>query len=324
MKHVFRYSLAALSFALIMAPAYAQQGTAPIRIGPGGSVYQTEPTADSQLARQSARITDLEEEISRLTGRLEEVEFRLREKEKAFERATEQNQAMTRQMADFNARITAMEESGKRTSDRPAFGSFDTPLPADNSASRSTSSTTATTGPRSLMGGADSSTPAGAPSTANNRVITTIPNSNTSASRPQGSLGTLPASQLPGDAGELFELGKTRLLSFDYPGAEAAFRGFLDSFAEDPQAGEAHYWLGEVLYMQSDFKGSASFLTSFVRDFPDSPRRADGVVKLARALTELGENEQACAFLGRINQMGKLNDRTTEAANVQRQRAQCS
>ena len=56
-----------------------------------------------------------------------------------------------------------------------------------------------------------------------------------------GSLGQLPASALPGDAGPLFADAKSKLLQFDYAGAEAAFRAFLDRFSDDPQAGEAQY-----------------------------------------------------------------------------------
>ena len=140
-----------------------------------------------------------------------------------------------------------------------------------------------------------------------------------------GSLGTLPASDLPGEAGPLFELGKNRLLNFDYGGAEAAFRGFLDEFGEDPQAGEAHYWLGEILYHQGNYAGSARFLTTFVRDYPSDARRGEGVVKLARALREVGETEQACAFLGRLKQVDPdASARTVEAANVQSQLAGCN
>lgn len=317
MTHVFRSAFTALSFAVLSGTAFAQQ-SAPIRIGPGGSVYQTPQNAESQqLARQSARITDLEEEISRLRGRLEEVEFRLAERERAFEKAADQNEALSRQMADINKRLNDIEEKGRNTAQNRSFQPISPP--ANEPQAR-------TAGPRSLVGGSDSGTESTSGNGSSNRVTTTLPSSSAAGNgRPQGTLGTLPASRLPGDAGELFELGKTRLLSFQYAGAEEAFRAFLEDFSEDEQAGEAHYWLGEVLYMQNDFKGSASFLTSFVREFPDSPRRADGVVKLARALTELGENDQACAFLGRLGQMDvELTDRTRDAANVQRQRAQCS
>ena len=87
MTHLIRTSLVALSLAALSGNALAQN--APIRIGPGGAEYQTGPTAEQLMARQAARITDLEEQLSRLTGRIEQMEFRLAERESAYEDALE-------------------------------------------------------------------------------------------------------------------------------------------------------------------------------------------------------------------------------------------
>ena len=160
------------------------------------------------------------------------------------------------------------------------------------------------------------------------RVSTTLTQGGSGANPqsrlPEGSLGTLPASQLPGGAGPLFELGKNRLLNFDYDGAEKAFRSFLEEFGDDEQAGEAHYWLGEVLYQQGDFAGSARFLTSMLQDYPDDPRRGEALVKLARSLREVGEPARACAFLGRLDQVAPDASAVTKnLARVEQQRSKC-
>ena len=71
---------------------------------------------------------------------------------------------------------------------------------------------------------------------------------------------------------------------------------------------------------------SAQYLKTFVHDFSSDPRRADGVVKLARALTEIGEEGQACQYLDRIPDLpaASVTDRTRDAAAVQRRNAGCS
>lgn len=325
MMSVFRSSIAALGVLLISVPAMAQ--SAPIRIGPGGSTYSTEADAQSQLARQSTRITDLEAEISRLTGRIEQLEFRLTSREQAYQDAMETNRQMDERLIEMNGRMAELEQWMKT---RPP-GANGRPLPSDQRVPG--------TGPRDLSGGpafGNFSENEDDPSAMRTETRGTFPmsdtaapvetNSSTSGRRlPEGTLGTLPASRLPGQAGPLFQLGKNRLLNFDYAGAERAFTQFLNEFGDEPEAGEAHYWLGEVLYQQGDYAGSARFLTTFVRDYTDDPRRGEGVVKLARALREIGQEDTACQFLSRLNQVDPdASERTIEAANVQRQLAGCN
>ena len=117
------------------------------------------------------------------------------------------------------------------------------------------------------------------------------------AALPQGSLGTLPASALPGDAGSLFAEAKSRLLQFDYAGAETAFSAFLTQFGEDPQAGEAQYWLAEVLYQQQAYPESGQAYTLMIQTYPDDPRAPEALAKLARSMRLVGNLEQACAAL---------------------------
>lgn len=114
---------------------------------------------------------------------------------------------------------------------------------------------------------------------------------------PQGSLGTLPASALPGEAGPLFAEAKSRLLQFDYAGAEVAFRSFLTAFQDDPQAGEAQYWLAEVLYQQEMYPESGAAYTDMIRTYPDDPRAPEALAKLARSMRLVGDTAQACNAL---------------------------
>jgi len=114
---------------------------------------------------------------------------------------------------------------------------------------------------------------------------------------PSGSLGTLPASELPGDAGPLFSEAKSRLLQFDYDGAEVAFRAFLDRFEDDPQAGEAQYWLGEALYQQEAYAESGQAYTKMIREYPEDPRAPEALAKLARSMRLVGDTDRACSAL---------------------------
>ena len=333
MKHARHSVLAALGLVLLSAPAMAQSN-APIRFGDGSSSYQTQQDMQDQLSRQSARVVDLEAEISRLTGRIEQLEYRLSESENAREQLQEDFRSLNERIDTINARLAAgasSVNSGAATTGqpRPSFQQVAPEVPTGPRNIQTRDGSVRYTQPGRPETAVPNTSPDGQAALSGGRATTgstqTAPFTRGPDGRlPEGSLGTLPASQLPGEAGALYELGRNRLLNFDYTGAEQAFRAFLDEFGDDPQAGEVHYWLGEVLYQEGDCEGSARFLTSFVRDFPEDPRRADGVVKLARALVEVGDTNRACQFLSRIDQIGDVSARTMQAANVQEQLAGCN
>ena len=87
------------------------------------------------------------------------------------------------------------------------------------------------------------------------------------------------------------------MLQFDYAGAEAAFRSFLAQFGDDPQAGEAQYWLGEVLYQQEAYAESGQAYTQMIRQYPDDPRAPEALAKLARSMRLVGDTDKACNAL---------------------------
>ena len=141
---------------------------------------------------------------------------------------------------------------------------------------------------------------------------------------PQGSLGTLPASALPGEAGPLFAAAKAKLVQFDYAGAEEAFRAFLDQFGSDPQAGEAHYWLAESLYQQKAYAESGAAYTTMIRSYPDDPRAPDALVKLARSMRLIGDKDKACVALDTLpKRYPNASGVTRDLAAVERTRSGC-
>lgn len=328
MNYLVRTSVAAISLALISFPALAQ--SAPIRVGPGGSSYTTAQDIQSQIARQTADLGNMEARIAQLMGRIEDLELRLANNERSYETMVQTNQKLNEKLAGLTERVAELESrpvvsqqsmSTENTSQSSSpFGGRVTDLRNPGQTGQS-----APFGQRSepdLQGG-QSDSDANARNTST--ITTNRSATNQQARLPEGSLGTLPASQLPGGAGPLFELGKNRLLNFDYDGAEKAFRAFLEEFGDDAQAGEAHYWLGEVLYQQGDFAGSARFLTTMLQDYPEDPRRGEALVKLARSLREVGEPARACAFLGRLNQVAPDASAVTKnLARVEQQRSKCN
>ena len=142
---------------------------------------------------------------------------------------------------------------------------------------------------------------------------------------PEGSLGTIPASALPGQAGPLFAAAKSKLLRYDLAGAEEAFRAFIERFSDDPQAGEAHYWLGEALYQQKAYADAGVAYTTMIRSYPDDQRAPDALVRLARVMRLVGDTEKACLALDTLpKRYPNLSGPTRDLAAVEITQSGCT
>jgi tol-pal system protein YbgF len=78
-----------------------------------------------------------------------------------------------------------------------------------------------------------------------------------------------------------------------YDLAVAAFKAFVKTHPRGQYADNAQYWLGEANYVQRNFKAALAEFERVVNDYPDSPKRADAMLKLGYTYQELGQNDQA-------------------------------
>ena len=314
---MLRYSLVfVLVFtAFAMAPSSDAQRRAEIVQGTtSGELAATVEDLRVSNAQLRARMTGIESDNAQLTGKLETLEFLLSQSRDQINRMQGDDAELQRLVTRLEARLSEQDATiadlNRQIADlrpEPAFlssdtGSIDTPQePVEEERIVSTMAAPvlqteqATTGPTRIVRRVESASDA--------EVGAAITQTGPSGQPlPQGSLGTLSASALPGDAGELFAEAKSRLLQFDYAGAENAFRAFLTQFGDDPQAGEAQYWLAEVLYQQEAYPESGAAYTDMIRSYPDDPRAPEALAKLARSMRLVGDTQQACNALDLLPQ----------------------
>ena len=331
-------ALALASFLLLAAPAVAQRG-APITQGTTSLDLADQISQARQLSADTkVQVNGLSSDLMTLTGRVETLEFQLQQARNDNETLVNDNEALAREInalknelraqsraiQDLQARSLGMdpaEAPADSLSDYPGASASDpyasaatevAEPPATMSMARSAVVETDTAGPKRLLPGASS---AAEPAP----VSPAVP-----AGAPEGSLGTLPASALPGEAGPLFAAAKAKLVQFDYAGAEQAFRAFLDEFGSDPQAGEAHYWLAESLYQQKAYAESGAAYTTMIRSYPDDPRAPDALVKLARSMRLIGDKQKACVALDTLpKRYPNASGVTRDLAAVERTRSGC-
>lgn len=74
-----------------------------------------------------------------------------------------------------------------------------------------------------------------------------------------------------------------------YKNAVNAFRSFLAAYPKSEYADNAQYWLGEVNYVNRNYKVAVIEFTKVVEDFPNSPKVADAMLKAGYSYYEMGD-----------------------------------
>jgi tol-pal system protein YbgF len=116
-----------------------------------------------------------------------------------------------------------------------------------------------------------------------------------SAPAQAGSLGMLPASQLPGDAGAAYSRARELLVNGQYAEAEAAFAQFLQAFPDADTAADARFWFAFTLLARNNYEDAAANFVQYLRRTPNGPRAPEAQVRLGMALIGMGQRQQGCA-----------------------------
>jgi tol-pal system protein YbgF len=114
---------------------------------------------------------------------------------------------------------------------------------------------------------------------------------------PGQQLATLPPSQSPRDE---FDLAYGYVLRKDYSLAEQAFQDFLRKHPNDRMAGEAQFWLGESLFQSKNYQSAAEAFVTMTKKYPSSPKQPDTLLRLGESLAALKQKDLACVTLAEV------------------------
>ena len=259
-------------------------------------------------ARNSIRISQLENELQTLTGRIEEIGFR-----------TQQIQARLEQLvSDMDRRLTALEGGPQRGD-----------IPQEDDA-RSNVGLTLQPPAAAAPAGSPGVTPlpsppqAAAPGIARGaapRVLGTIP-ADMAVSSPRGP-ATVPPQPPPGaqsaapapqtasaNPGQILPAGSPKaqydyalslmLQQQDFASAETALQAFIEQNPDDELAGNAHYWLGETYYVRKSYQDAAFAFAESFQKFPKGNKAPDSLLKLGMSLDRLEKRREACTAYSRL------------------------
>jgi len=142
----------------------------------------------------------------------------------------------------------------------------------------------------------------------------------TPAPAQRGSLGELPASDLPGDSGAAFRQAQQLLLNNRIAEAEVAFGEFIRVHGDAAEAADARFWFAYTLLARNNFAAARDGYVDFLQRYPRHNRAQEAQVRLGMALAGLGETRMACAAFrdlpaGSARAVRDLAARESRAAN---------
>lgn len=240
-------------------------------------VEWVQATESSRLAGFEVRLGRLEEELRRLTGRIEQLEFGQRNFESRLDQL----------ISDLDRRLSALEG-----------GSVVAPPASASGAASGGAAEASPSVPQPVPKPATPEIAVAAPATPapGSQDLGRIPESalTTLPPRPDPSTITPPAttSLSPQDQ---YDAAMDLLRAGDYAGAEGGLQLFLELNPSQELAANAAYWLAETYYVRRNFAAAAAAFARNYRAYGKGAAKApDNLLKLGMSLQGLGESDKAC------------------------------
>lgn len=256
------------------------------------------------------RVSQLEEQVRSLTGKLEELNFQILQMQEQMRKVQEDNEFRFQELekskrSDAGGRQdrTVASASKGMKGEASEDASSSTPvLPSASGASSGADSTAIEPKSASQEQGLPARPLGSIRFDANGNVIgETIAPSATSGSGPApaggNAIASLPETDNPQ---ELYQFAYQNILSGDYRAAETALREHIKRYPADPSTADARFWLGESLYGQERYPEAATVFIDTQRDYPESKRGAENLLKLGMTLAKMKDNDVACATFEQV------------------------
>lgn len=289
------------------------------------------PTPESATARMGVRLDQIEGSMRSLTGQIEELSHQLRQTQDQLNKLS----------ADFDFSRTGVMPPAPGAA-APSYPS----QPAPRLAPLSTGPRSLDPGPFNSAGNSAATTSVGdlAPgetslgsvsSTAVDamaaRAAQTQPQNPSlaqatpQAGAPGSAVNAARQAMVSSGAQQQYDFAMAQLRRGDYPAAEAGFSQVITQYPDSPLAGNAQYWLGESFYVRQIYDQAAVAFLQGYRQYPESAKAPDSLLKLAMTLNQMGEKKEAClTFDEFLKKYPGAQPTILDRANRERAQAGCA
>jgi len=270
---------------------------------PAAGAPLTAGGGETAAARLSLQIDALEEKLTSLTGRMEEVDHRSQEVSRRLDKLIE----------DVDFRLKALE--------RPGAGASGAVAPPGDAA---------TAGAPAAGAAIPRQSPRQAPGQSG--VLGTMPakdlppaGQSAAVATPPPGAGDKPVTLPPGSPQEQYNFATKLLHQGEYGQAEQALTQFVAAHPSDPLAGAAQYWLGETFFVRQQYdRAAAAFLAGYQK-YPKGGKAPDDLLKLAMSLNNLNQKKEACAVFKQLaTEYPNAEARIRQNAARERSKAGCT
>lgn len=300
-------STAALGLALMSATAMADvavlsagSATAGDDNPPRSAIHRIQARQDpSARAREQAYIARLEEEIRRLTGRIEQLEYEQRNVDRRVDQLVE----------DLDQRLRTLEGGGGLAAGATAG--------EQAQAAQALNDLAASSGDDAVSSDQDPPAGDGQLGSVPKSAVADLPRPDPAdVAAPERS--SLTPEQQYENAVQLLQAG-------DYQGAQGGLEVFLDINGDHQLASNAAYWLAETHYVRQNYSAAAA---AFARNYgtygENSSKAIDNLLKLGMSLTSLGDQENACLTFDKLAEVFPSQPaHIQQALSRERARANC-
>ncbi len=251
-------------------------------------------SAQPSAAAAEIRFQELEREIRRLTGQIEEQNYEIRR--------------LKEELEDVRAKIDARGDVAGQTVKQP--GSLPRP-----------SQPPVGVGATASVGGLNPDKDLTEPQVG-------IQSQTSVASQTLGTLNK-PANGGAVSSQDSAPLAYDHAYSFiksrDFARAEAEFAGFLRNYPDHELSANAQYWFGETFYVRGNYDRSAREFAAGYQKFPQGSKAPSNLLKLGMSLVGLGKTDDACiAFKQLKSEYSKSSVPVLKRADSEMSKIGCS
>lgn len=101
-------------------------------------------------------------------------------------------------------------------------------------------------------------------------------------------------------ADSLYDYGKDSLRNLNYFNAEQAFKGFIKKFPNDLKMPDAYYWLGESLFVREMYPDAILAYGEVLKKYKKHNRASGSLLKIGLSFSYLDKKKESCDALQKI------------------------
>ncbi|WP_062012234.1 tol-pal system protein YbgF [Aureimonas sp. AU4] len=257
----------------------------------------------AQAGDGGVRVAQMEEEMRRLTGKVEELSFLVLQLQEQLRKTQEDNEFRFQDLEKGAGTSKASAPQRKTEVTPPVAPAAVATPPA--ATPPSTSSRVASVTPPSANDATAPRAAAPAPAPQTDEIGALLNGSAVSQPLPTTEPSVPPSDKVASIRAEgpveLYSLGYNYMLAGDYHLAETTFRQYTQAYPTSSDAPDAQYWLGEALYAQAKYRDAAEVFLNAQKANPQAPKAPEMMLKLGMSLARLDNRETACVTYGEVS-----------------------